>query len=156
MACAMVYSPAQVLHLSKMSKFSKLPKLSKLWGEVNGLCHGVLPQWGVASVKALVDDLMACNWGWLQDFWCLKRGQKLLQCNFHQRQICNEVCVTFWDLTIYKYVKILYWLIWLFWLLTWPLTPWFIILPNVLRSLPTSRRDHFLLLCSRELLILAK
>ena len=104
----------------------------------------------------LVDDLLACNWVWLQDFWCLTRSQKLLQCNLHQRQIWNEVCVTFWDLTIYKYIKILYWLVWLFWLLTWPLTLWFIILPKVLRSLPTSRRDHFLLLCSRELLIWAK
>ena len=64
-----------------------------------------------------------------------------------------------WRLAIHKFIKIFYrdfWLAWLFWFLTWSLTLWFIILPKLLRSLPTSRRDHFLLLCSRELLIWAK
>ena len=133
MACAMLYSPNEVLHLSKI----------------------FFGWWSNGMQLRMVTRFLVPDYGRGR----LKRSRKLLQCNFCQWQIFDEVYVTFWEVAIYKYVEISYLdfrLVWLFWLLTWPLTLWFIILPKVLRSLPTSRRDHFLLLCSRELLIWAK
>ena len=163
MACAL-YSPNQWGVASvKFSKLSKCSKLSKWWGEVNGC--------------ALVYSLLRCcicqSFTLVMILWhAIEDGYKISGVWLWERQTEGKpkaAAIQFspvaylrwslWRLAIHKFIKIFYrdfWLAWLFWFLTWSFTLWFIILPKVLRSLPTSRRDHFLLLCSRELLIWAK
>ena len=120
---------------------------------------------GISSVKALlwlmtlwhaIEDGYKISGAWL---WERQTEEKPKAAAMPSSRFVMKFMQHFETWPFYKYVKFSYrdfWLVWLFCLLTWPLTLWFIILPKVLRSLPTSRRDHFLLLCSRELLIWAK